>query len=123
MACACGGGAARKRGKLRLKPSRQLQPFCVGFRQETMNGQTYRHGTARRERDPGYAAVPLDQEQIFAGKGFETRLLGPWEPGQSAEVCLAAIAGQGGKPSLRPVSGLGNPGRTSRRSLEMTSVR
>ena len=101
----------RKRGKLRLKPSRQLQPFSVGFRQETMNGPNVSAmGQPGAERDTGYAAVPLDQEQVLQ-QGFrdEASSCGGSQD-NPAEVCLVQSRGKAESHRCDRCRALENPG-------------
>jgi hypothetical protein len=85
----------RKRGKLCPQPSRQLQPFCVGFRQETMNGpDVSAMGQPGAERDTGYTAVPLDQEQVLQqGLRDEASSCGGSQD-HPTEVCLVQSRGK-----------------------------
>src|SRR5260370_13617124 len=85
----------RKRGKLCPQPSRQLQPFCIGFRQETMNGpDVSAMGQPGAERDTGYTAVPLDEEQVLQQGLRDEASSGGGSQDNPAEVCLAQSRGK-----------------------------
>ena len=84
-----------KGGKLRPQPSRQLQPFCVGCRQETMNGPNVSAvGQPGAERDTGYAAVPLDQEQVLQQGPRDDASSCGGRQDNPTEVCLVQSRGK-----------------------------